>query len=825
MPTDFLGSVSQAQEQIFNQHQQSAYNRLLTTTALRIRQSAEVDDVLKATIADMRKILRAERVLLYRLDLEGTGVVVEESVTRDFPEMKGKNVFDPCFAQYWLPFYEMGRIQTTADIYEDGLSQCHIDFLAQFQIRANLVVPILRPSLDSSLSPVECLEKVHKVKSPKLWGLLAVQQCSAPRQWHSAEIEWVDQMAVQIELALHHADLRAATQQEFILQQCAEAEIRRLQQDCEQHLRDRIADLETTTQTLQLEITERRSLERSLFAEKELAQTTLESIGDGVITTDSQGNIQYFNPVAEQLTGWKLEEVKGLPLGEVLNLINELTRRAVANPVMKVLQSGLVVGLANNTLLMSRDGTEYPIEDSASPIRARNGEVIGAVMVFHDVTQARYLSRQLSWQANHDELTGLFNRRAFERQLTDALIGARSQKQSHTLCYLDLDQFKIVNDTCGHAAGDQLLRQITALLQERVRLTDTLARLGGDEFGLLLHQCPLSQAEQVVDNLRSLIQNYQFIWKGKVFKVGVSIGLVAINAESETLDSVLRAADAACYAAKEKGRNCIYIYQTHDHSLIQRQSEKEWINRIEQALNDDRFQLYAQKITPLTPHALEEHSEVLLRLVDETGELILPGSFIPAAERYRLISSIDQWVIKTFLANYHDFSKQAVDSTPPPGRLYNINLSGSSVNDEQFLPFLKSQLAEYCIPPERICFEITETTAIANLQNASRLIHSVKELGCSFALDDFGSGMSSLAYLKHLPIDYLKIDGGFVKEIASDRMDYAMVECFNNLSHFMGIQTIAECVEDESTLQTLQTIGVDYAQGFCLSEPAPLVFI
>jgi diguanylate cyclase (GGDEF)-like protein/PAS domain S-box-containing protein len=824
MPTNIMGLVSQAQERIFSQRQQAEYNRLLTATALRIRQSVKVDEVLAATIADMRKILSADRVLLYRVEADGTGVVVEESVMQDYPDMKGKTVFDPCFAQYWMPFYEMGRIQTTADIYEDGLSQCHIDFLAQFQIRANLVVPILQGQTEASIPPAELLEKELKVESPKLWGLLAVQQCSAPRYWHSSEVEWVDQMAVQIELALHLAELRAAAQQGFMLHQCAETEIRRLQENFEHHLHQRTTDLETTNQVLSLEITERKSIERFLFAEKELAQITLESIGDGVITTDSQGNIQYFNPVAEQLTGWKLEEVKGLPLNEVLNLINELTRRSVENPVLKVLQSGLVVGLANNTLLISRDGTEYPIEDSASPIRARNGEIIGAVMVFHDVTQARYLSRQLSWQANHDELTGLFNRRAFERQLTDALIGARAQKQSHTLCYLDLDQFKIVNDTCGHAAGDQLLRQITTLLQERVRLTDTLARLGGDEFGLLLHQCPLAQAEQVVDNLRSLIQNFQFIWKGKIFKVGVSIGLVAINAESETLDSVLRAADAACYAAKEKGRNCIYVYQPHDHSLMQRQSEKEWINRIEQALSEDRFQLYEQKITSLNQNALVDHSEILLRLVDETGELILPGSFIPAAERYRLISSIDQWVIKTFFANYHAFSQQSMDLALPADKLYNINLSGCSVNDEQFLTFLKSQLAEYCIPPECLCFEITETFAIANLEKASRLIHSVKELGCSFALDDFGSGMSSLAYLKHLPIDYLKIDGGFVKDIASDRMDYAMVECFNHLSHFMGIQTIAECVEDESTLQTLQTIGVDYAQGFCLSQPSPLVF-
>jgi diguanylate cyclase (GGDEF)-like protein len=300
------------------------------------------------------------------------------------------------------------------------------------------------------------------------------------------------------------------------------------------------------------------------------------------------------------------------------------------------------VNLATNTVLIARDGTEYPIEDSAAPIRASNGEIIGVVLVFHDVTQSRYLARQLSWQANHDDLTGLFNRRTFELQLLDAIVGARSQGQHHVLCFLDLDQFKAVNDTCGHAAGDELLCQVTKLLQERVRVTDTLARLGGDEFGLLLHQCSLAQAEQVAEALRKRIQAFQFIWQGKVFTIGVSIGLAAINADCQNLNTVLSAADAACYAAKERGRNCIYVYQSDDLKLVQHRNEMQWISKIDQALREDRFQLYFQKITPVMKGSETDHYEILLRLVDESGELVLPMAFIPAAERYHLIPAIDQ---------------------------------------------------------------------------------------------------------------------------------------------------------------------------------------
>ena len=795
---------------------------LLITTALQVRQSLQLADLLATTVSRLRQTLRADRVLVYRTEVNKTGAVIEEDTADAWERLKGKKIFDPHFSKYWQSLYEKGRIQSIADIHSGDLNPCYVEFLERLQVKASLVVPILSrtPNHQEPLSRFE-LEK-QESQCFQLWGLLVIQQCAAPRQWQSSEIDLVDQIAVQMEIAVHQSELHEAFQIEITLRKSAEQELREWKDSFE--LKKYTCSLESQAkiESLQHEVVKGKFVERKLLEQKLLVQSTLDSISDGVISTDPKGNIRYINPAAEQLIGWSLEEVIGMPLTDVFKAVNELTRQPVSNPVLKVLKSGLMETLASNTVLISRDGTEYPIEDSAASVCARNGEIIGAVFTLRDVTQARNLARQLSWQANHDELTGLFNRRSFKQHLTDALVQARTQKQTHTLCYLDLDRFKIINDTCGHEAGDQLLQQVTTLLQQRIRLTDTLARLGGDEFGLLLNQCSLEQAEQVADALRKLIQDFKFVWNHRTFKIGVSIGLVSIDKSSANLDALLKSADAACYAAKEKGRNCIYTYQAHDDTLTQHQTEKEWIFRIDQALNENRFQLYHQTITPLSHGSKAKRSEVLLRLVGEDGELISPQQFIPAAERYHLISAIDQWVIKSFLSGYQTFAQSS--QAEPPECLYNINLSGGSINDSHFLEFFKHQLAEHQVPPQTICFEITETTAIANLKSASHMMHAVKDLGCSFALDDFGSGMSSLSYLKHLPIDYLKIDGGFVKDIDSDRMDYAMVEAFNNLSHFMGIQTIAECVENKSTLNTLKNIGVDYAQGFCISKPRPLIF-
>jgi diguanylate cyclase (GGDEF)-like protein/PAS domain S-box-containing protein len=571
-----------------------------------------------------------------------------------------------------------------------------------------------------------------------------------------------------------------------------------------------------------------RQSEAELFQEKEWAQVTLHSIGDAVITTDALGHVLCFNPVAEALTGWLHQEAYGLPLVKVFNILHETTREPVENPVEKALKEGQVVGLANHTILISQDGREIPIEDSAAPIRDRQGNVIGAVMVFHDVTQTRALTKQLIWQANHDPLTELVNRRKFERCVEQALKSAQAQGHNHVLCYLDLDQFKIVNDTCGHGAGDKLLCQITALLQTQVRKTDTLARLGGDEFGVLLHQCSLSQALRVANEMREGIQGFQFFWQEQTFKIGASIGLINIDANSESFSDILSTADAACYTAKNKGRNRVHIFQTDDQELLQQRDEMQWATRITQALEEDRFCLYFQSIAAIaSTEKNAEHYEVLLRLRDEEDRLIPPMAFIPAAERYGLMHLIDRWVIRTLFAtqgeHYQNIWKRCQIQGGSCNALYAINLSGASINDDRFIEFLHEQFALYQIPPQLICFEITETLAIANLAKANQFIKELQQLGCHFALDDFGSGMCSFSYLKNLPVDYLKIDGEFIRNISDNPIDAAIVEAMTRISHLMGMKVIAEFVENDDILERIKVLGLDYAQGYGISKPHPLV--
>lgn len=474
------------------------------------------------------------------------------------------------------------------------------------------------------------------------------------------------------------------------------------------------------------------------------------------------------------------------------------------------------MSLATHTVLINQNEREVAIQDSAAPIRDREGQTIGAVMVFRDVTQNRELSRQLSWQASHDALTGLVNRQNFERQLEQALDLAKSDHQVHALCYLDLDHFKIVNDTCGHVAGDELLRQITVILQEKIRKTDILARLGGDEFGLLLSQCTLEQALRVANDLLSCVQKFRFVWQEQVFSIGVSIGLVCIDTNSESVAEIISRGDAACYTAKNRGRNRVYVAQTDDQERLQQRGEMQWASRISQALESDWFCLYVQPIAAITPAAQKgDYYEVLLRLRDEQGNLVLPMTFIPAAERYDLMRLIDQWVIRTLFSNW---TRVVGDKQ----RMYAINLSGCSINDDQFLDFLYKQFTLYSILPQCICFEITETVAIANLSKASQFIQSLQRMGCHFALDDFGVGMSSFAYLKSLPVDYLKIDGSFIRNIVENPVDNAIVTAIRHISSVMGIQTIAEFVENDAILKQITTLGIDYAQGYAIAVPRPL---
>ena len=569
--------------------------------------------------------------------------------------------------------------------------------------------------------------------------------------------------------------------------------------------------------TIARDITERKHLERRLCEEKERAEVTLGSIGDGVVRTDAAGIIEYLNPVAEQLLGCLDQDLIGRPISTVLALVHETTNEPIENPVETCLRERRVVGRSNLSRLVRPDGREFAIDDSAAPITNDEGEVIGAVLVFHDVSRARTLARQLAHQASHDFLTGLVNRHEFERRVGRALNRAQQEGATHALCFLDLDQFKVVNDTCGHVAGDELLRQLALALQKKVRRRDTLARLGGDEFGVLLEHCPPGLAARVAHELLETVQEFRFVWEGKPFTLGVSIGVVAITGESESLASVLRDADAACYAAKERGRNRVHFYEPNDAVVATRQGEMQWISRITSALEEHRLRLYAQAIVPLVPGPGERRRiEVLLRLIERDGSLVAPGAFIPAAERYTLMGTVDRWVVREVLGLYE---RHRASGAKP---IASINLSGASLNDPEMLTFVKEQLARHNLPPELLCFEITETAAIANLAHAAHFIRELKAVGCWFALDDFGSGMSSFGYLQSLPVDYIKIAGAFLRHIESDPVEYAMVEAINRVGHVMRLKTVAEGVENLETLKTLRRMGVDYAQGYAIGQPQPL---
>ena len=567
------------------------------------------------------------------------------------------------------------------------------------------------------------------------------------------------------------------------------------------------------------DVTESQRLADALFYEKELAQVTLHSIGDAVITTDIEGAVAYINPMAERLTGWSQTEAQGLCLERIFQIVHEETRQPAPNPVAIALQENRIVELARETVLLSRDGREFGIDDSAAPIHDRYGNTIGAVIVFHDVTYTRQLTRQVTWQARHDALTGLVNRREFEQQVEAAMALAQQQQQVHALCYLDLDQFKIVNDTCGHMAGDELLRQVTVLLQAQIRKTDLLARLGGDEFGILLHQCDLKQAMQVANTLREVVQDFRFPWQAQTFAIGVSIGLVAIDASSDNLAALLMAADSACYVAKNQGRNRVHIFRADDQELLRQKGEMQWVTKLSHALEDNRFRLYVQKIAPIASTVEAEHYEVLLRLQMETGQLVTPGAFMPAAERYGLMPKLDRWVISSLFQQWSQMQQLAA-MTPVPGRsIYAINISGASMGTDDFVEFVQHQFARYRVPPRRICFEVTETAAIANLSKARQFIQRLRSFGCHFALDDFGTGMSSFAYLKHLPVDYLKIDGIFIKNIVNDPVDWAIVDAISRTGRVMGLKIVAEFVENAAILAELQGLGVDYAQGYYIGQP------
>ena len=568
---------------------------------------------------------------------------------------------------------------------------------------------------------------------------------------------------------------------------------------------------------VELDITDRKLYEEALFREKESAQITLQSIGDGVITCDAHGRVEYLNPVGAELTGWRLEDGLGRSVDEIFRAFHEDTCEPLENPLTVAVRRVRPVKATRPMLLIRRDGNELYVESTASPIRDDGGAVTGGVLVFHDVSESRELNRRLSYHASHDVLTGLVNRREFEIRLERALKSAKARETSYALCYIDLDQFKIVNDTCGHAAGDALLGQVGALLKSRVRWRDTLARLGGDEFGVLLESCSLEEALRTAETLCEAIRSFRYTWEDRTFRLSSSIGVVPITADNEDVATVLSAADSACGAAKESGRNRVHCFEENDLDLMRRRREMQWAARINNALEESRFELYRMAIRPLQVEDEREHFELLLRMRDETGKIVAPDQFIVAAERYGITPGIDRWVIDSAF-------RWLVSEADQRERLgmCSINLSGQSLGDDKFLPYVIEQFHRSGLDATKICFEITETAAIANFSQASRFIQALRELGCRFALDDFGTGLSSFGYLKHFPVDYLKIDGSFVRGLLHDPIDREMVRSINEIGHLTGKQTIAEFAENAEIVEVLRSLGVDYAQGYGIAQPERL---
>jgi diguanylate cyclase (GGDEF)-like protein len=469
--------------------------------------------------------------------------------------------------------------------------------------------------------------------------------------------------------------------------------------------------------------------------------------------------------------------------------------------------------LSNTSALLAKGDLQAPLPPAGKDEVGALVDILGSM---REVIKRYQLD--LSFQATRDPVTHLVNRREFERRLNVVLNLTKTERSQHALMYLDLDQFKVVNDTCGHTAGDEYLRQLGSTLQAQLRKHDTLARLGGDEFGVLLEHCPEPHAIRIANELLETVQNFRFNWEGRTFALGASIGIVFIDEFAGDLSRVLSVADAACYAAKDAGRNRIHVYREDDSTLVRRHGEMQWVSRITEAVEQDRFHLYYQLIVPVGREREGLHFEFLLRMEDPDGKIIPPGSFLHAAERYNLMPNLDRWVTQTAFRWLASHPKERLDRL----EVCTINLSGHSLGDSEFMQFVLKEFGDSEVPPEKICFEVTETAAIGNLIKATRFMSILKERGCRFSLDDFGSGMSSFAYLKNLPVDYLKIDGVFVKDIADDPVDFAMVKAINEMGHVMGKRTVAEFVEKEAILIKLREIGVDYAQGYGIAKPRPL---
>jgi diguanylate cyclase (GGDEF)-like protein/PAS domain S-box-containing protein len=560
------------------------------------------------------------------------------------------------------------------------------------------------------------------------------------------------------------------------------------------------------------DVTERSRTIKALRESEEQFKSIFEHAPIGICLIDLEGNILKANRTICNILGFPLQEF----IGKNFISFSHPDEIEVCVEKFEKLISGEAKYCCMEKRYRQKDGHYLWGNLNASPIEDENSKLSCLVVQLEDISEARKLTEQLSYQASHDSLTNLFNRREFDKRLKCISESAYQVDTAHALCYLDLDQFKLVNDTCGHAAGDEMLRQLSIILKEQIRTRDTIARLGGDEFGILMEHCSIDNALRVANSLLDAIQKFQFVCEGKVFNLGASIGLVTITSVNNTID-LLQAADAACYTAKDMGRNRVHVYNENDTELTRRQGEMLWVARINKALKENRFFLVAQSIqSTLDRDKIEEEKfEILLRMEDDSGEIISPGLFLPAAERYGLASTLDRWVVKTAI--------NTIVRRKPSSRLsfYSINLSGQSIGDKDFLEYVELIFDTFPEAIEKICFEITETAAINNFANALEFINTLKKRGCCFALDDFGSGLSSFAYLKDLPVDFVKIDGMFVMDIDYNETNYAMVKSINEIAHTMGKQTIAEFVENDSVLAILGDIGVDYVQGYAIGKPRP----
>jgi len=558
----------------------------------------------------------------------------------------------------------------------------------------------------------------------------------------------------------------------------------------------------------------------SLLEENERWRATLQAIGDAVISTDIDRHVTFMNAAAEHMTEWSQSAALGQSLDRVLKFIDRRSGGDVPNPVDRSLGGFPPPHISDGTVLLTPSGKHRDVQDSVAHIRAESGEIVGAVLVLQDVSQSRALLKQLAHSAGHDAMTGLPNRAMFERTLTEARAEARAEHRAHVLCIMDLDRFKIVNDSAGHTAGDAFLREIATCIQSACRTHDFTARLGGDEFGLILYDCSLINAKKKARALLDEIGEIRFSWNGEIYDVGASIGLTAITDISPPAGELMSQADVACDAAKAAGRNQAIVYGVRRGAAQRHHQQIQIASGIRGAIESNRFMLFAQEILSLAGRPSGKRMfEVLLRMKDPSGRILRPMSFIPAAERYDLMGRLDRWVIGTTLI------ERGKELLALPNVSLSINLSANSINDPLFWPFLHETLERSVLPPDRVHFEITETAIINNLALARGFMSAVRDAGYGLILDDFGTGLSSFAYLKEFPVDRVKIDGSFIRQLKKSPVDRVIVESINEIGHKLGARTIAEFVEDAATLEIIRSIGIDQAQGYAISRPLPLDFI